>query len=285
MLQVELDPDQFTTRSWGRRNWQREGHRVLMRQRERDAQPIASSRPERLLESLRRLDENHQIELQSSEADAAWREQRIAGGVSGNRIGGPPGPYVPPPEPEGVINTSDHDSRMKRTHGQPTVQGHNAQAAVTEGQLIVAAEITVESPDFGHLEPTVTAARLQLERAGVTERALTVLADAGYWHKEQMESIVSDGIQVLVPPAGGLRKGVRPGWDKGFYAFMRMVLETDYGKAASKRRKATVEPVFAQVKFNRKINRFQRRGRSAALSEWRLIAATHNLLKLVCHER
>jgi len=30
----------------------------------------------------------------------------------------------------------------------------------------------------------------------------------------------------------------------------------------------------------RRINQFQRRGRSAALSEWRLITATHNLLKL-----
>jgi hypothetical protein len=45
----------------------------------------------------------------------------------------------------------------------------------------------------------------------------------------------------------------------------------------------TVEPVFAQIKFNRRINRFQRRGRAAALSEWRLVAATHNLLKLHNH--
>ena len=45
-----------------------------------------------------------------------------------------------------------------------------------------------------------------------------------------------------------------------------------------------IEPVFAQMKFNRKIDRFQRRGRSAARSEWRLIAATHNLLKLHSHQ-
>jgi len=34
----------------------------------------------------------------------------------------------------------------------------------------------------------------------VTRHPETVLADAGYWHKKQMENIVSDGIQVLVPP-------------------------------------------------------------------------------------
>jgi hypothetical protein len=98
-----------------------------------------------------------------------------------------------------------------------------------------------------------------------------VLADAGYWHKGQIESIVTGGIQVLVPPDGGLRKDIRPpGWDKGMYSFMRRVLASEHGHTHDKHRKTTVEPFFAQIKFNRKINRFQRRGRTAALSEWRL---------------
>jgi hypothetical protein len=44
-----------------------------------------------------------------------------------------------------------------------------------------------------------------------------------------------------------------------------------------------VEPVFAQTKHNRRINQFQRRGRSAERSEWRPITTTHNLLKLHKH--
>ena len=44
-----------------------------------------------------------------------------------------------------------------------------------------------------------------------------------------------------------------------------------------------IEPVFADTKFNRRSDRFQRRGRAAARSEWRLITATHNLLKLHTH--
>jgi len=181
------------------------------------------------------------------------------------------------------MNKTDPDSRMMRTQGQPTVQGYNAQAAVTPGQIIVAAEIAVESPDFGHLEPIVRAALHELERAGVTQRPETVLADAGYWHKQQMENIVSDGIQVLVPPDAGLREGARPGWDEGPYAFMRRVLTSEAGRELYKHRKATVEPVFAQNKFNRGFRRFQRRGRAAASSEWRFQAATHNLLKLHSH--
>jgi hypothetical protein len=46
---------------------------------------------------------------------------------------------------------------------------------------------------------------------------------------------------------------------------------------------AIIEPVFANTKFNRRIDRFHRRGRSAARTEWRLITATHNLLKLHKH--
>jgi len=241
------------------------------------------SRAERLLEALRRLEENHRVEIQASEQYDAWREERLAAGVSGHRVGGPPKPFTPPPAPEGVMNKTNHDSRMMRTDGQPTVQAYNAQAAVTRGQIIVAAEIAVESPDFGQLEPAVNAALRELEAAGVTQRPETVLADAGYWHKQQIERIVSDGIQVLVPPDGGLREDARPGWEQGMYAFMRRVLPTEAGHALYKQRKATVEPVFAQVKFNRKINWFQRRGRAAALSEWRLVAATHNLLKLHSH--
>ena len=42
--------------------------------------------------------------------------------------------------------------------------------------------------------------------------------------------------------------------------------------------------MFAQTRHNRRITQFLRRGRSAAHSEWRLITATHNLLKLHKHQ-
>jgi hypothetical protein len=114
-------------------------------------------------------------------------------------------------------------------------------------------------------------------------RQATIIADPGYWHQRQMEHVINRGIQVLIPPDSGLRKGTRPGWNKGLYAFVRQVLATDHGEALYRKRQATVEPVFAQIKFNRRIDRFHRRGRSAVRSEWRLAAATHNLLKLHSH--
>ena len=201
----------------------------------------------------------------------------------GRRFGRPADPHSPPAEPTGTINTTDHDSRIVRTQGQPAIQGYKAQAAVNENQIVIAAELTIDSPDFGHLEPMVEATLEELERIGASEPPQVVVADPGYWHKQQMENVVSRGIQVVIPPDSGLRKGARPGWDRGLYAFMRRVLATEHGKAVYRRRLATVEPVFGQTKFNRRLDRFLRRGRAACRSEWRLIATTHNLLKLHNH--
>jgi hypothetical protein len=149
-----------------------------------------------------------------------------------------------------------------------------------ENQIVVAAEINTDSPDFGHLEPMVTATKRELAAAGVAEAPAVVVADAGYWHHDQMDALASRGIRVLIPPDAGKRKGARPGWDGGRYAFMRRVLETDLGKQLYRKRQQTIEPLFANTKFGRRIDRFLRRGRSACRSEWRLITATPNLLKL-----
>jgi transposase len=143
---IEPDPEQFqSTRGWGRRTWHREAHKELLRRREQAAEPIACSRPTRLLGALHRLEENHQVEIQASEAYERWQAERRAGRLPGQRLGMPPKPYTPPPVPDGVMNKTDPDSGMMRTQGQPTIQGYNAQAAVTLGQIIVAAEIAVES--------------------------------------------------------------------------------------------------------------------------------------------
>jgi hypothetical protein len=58
-------------------------------------------------------------------------------------------PDTPPLVPEGKVNVSDPDSRELRTQGQPNIQGYNAQAVVTEQQIIIAAEITNQSPTSG----------------------------------------------------------------------------------------------------------------------------------------
>jgi transposase len=271
----ELPPELATNQ--GRRGWLREARRRLDEQRAQQAKPIPRSRPERLREAKHRLEEELATERRANAAYEAYRERGVM--RDGRRFGAPPKPYSPPEQPAGKINLTDPDSRNLKTP-RGYAQGYNAQAATNESQIVLAAEITIDSPDFGNLEPMVDAAEAELEKAGVTEAPEVIVADAGYWHREQMESVVGRGIQVIVPPDASKRKGSRPGWDTGPYEFMRRVLATERGSELYRKRQAMVEPVFAQTKFNRGIDRFLRRGRAAVHSEWRLITATHNLLKL-----
>jgi hypothetical protein len=64
---------------------------------------------------------------------------------------------------------------------------------------------------------------------------------------------------------------------------MRERLASETGKALYATRKAIVEPVFGQIKEARNLRRFRLRGLKQASGEWKLICATHNLLKLFRH--
>jgi transposase len=266
----------------GRRGWLRDARQRLDERRAREARPVPRSRTARLSESKRRLEEELGAEREANDAYEAYRSRGIS--RDGRRFGGgPPSPHRLPDTPAGKINTTDPDSRLLKAAGIGYLQGYNAQAAVNEKQIVLAAEISVDSPDFGRLEPMVDATACELERAGVSDPPQVVVADAGYWHHEQMDSLAGGGIQVLIPPDAGKRKGARPGWQGGRYEWMRRVLSTELGQRLYRTRSQTVEPMFGHTKHNRGMSRFHRRGRSAARTEWRLIAATHNLTKLHSH--
>ena len=266
----------------GRRGWLRDARQRLDERREREARPIPRSREARLAESRRRLEEELAAEREANEAYEAYRARGIS--RDGRRFGGgPPSPHRVPETPTGKINTTDPDSRLLKAPGIGYVQGYNAQAAVNEEQIVLAAEISVDSPDFGHLEPMVDATVTELQRAGIAEQPTVALADAGYWHHEQMDNVAAGGIQVLIPPDAGKRKSARPGWHGGRYEWMRGVLSTELGQRLYRTRSQTAEPMFGHTKYNRGMSRFHRRGRSAARTEWRLITATHNLTKLHRH--
>ena len=207
---------------------------------------VPRSREARLAESRRRLEEELGAEREANDAYEAYRSRGIS--RDGRRFGGgPPSPHRLPDTPAGKINTTDPD--------RPTSGAWSRWSTRPPASLSWRA-----SP-----RPTVA------------------VADAGYWHHEQMDSLAADRIQVLIPPDAGKRKGARPGWQGGRYEWMRTVLATELGQRLYRTRSQTVEPVFGHTKHNRGMSRFHRRGRSAVRTEWRLIAATHNLMKLHSH--
>jgi hypothetical protein len=74
---------------------------------------------------------------------------------------------------------TDPDSRRMKGNRR-YIQGYNAQAVVTEDQIVIAAEITTNAPDFSHLRPMIETSLQELEQAGVTDKPTVALADAQY---------------------------------------------------------------------------------------------------------
>jgi transposase len=279
---LEFDAERIVARSQGREGWLREGKRQLEQHRWRHPDPIGRARRERLLLAAERLERELDTERRANEAyehNRATARDRL-----GRRLGGRPDPHRPPDVPTGKVNLTDPDSRSIPI-GFGFVQGYNAQAAVNERQIVLAAEITNNSTDFSQLDPMVTATLDELQRAGVERLPEAVAADAGYWNEQHIDEVVANKhIPVLIPPDKGSRGTPRRGWTGGRYEWMRRVLSTELGERLYRKRAQTVEPLFGNTKHNNGVYRFHRRGRIKVRTEWRLLMMTHNLGKLHRHQ-
>ncbi len=167
-------------------------------------------------------------------------------------------------------------------HKGSFVQAYNAQVAVdSAAQIIVAAEITQQANDKQQLVPM-----LQQVIENVNGKPQVASADTGYWSAANVTAESLQGIDLHVAterqqhgeskdvPVNGLPEG------SAVLQQMRDKLKTEGGKAVYKMRKQIVEPVFGYIKEGRGFRRFSFRGLGNVRSEWRLICATHNLLKL-----
>jgi transposase len=186
--------------------------------------------------------------------------------------------------PSRQYNFVDPDSRVMKDNGQNSfVQAYNAQIVVdSQAQVIVAAELTQQTTDRRQLLPMVKS--LCESAQGSPE---TITADAGYWDTCSLLDPSLKGMEVLVSPDSNPQPPgapLPPSAPRNEEAVrMREVLASQEGKARYALRKSTVEPVFGQIKEARGIRRFRFRGLSKVTSEWKLICATHNLLKLFRH--
>lgn len=251
----------------------------------------AQSRLERLRQAKAELEREAQQKLAELERTAGSRKR-----------GRPPQGTIPAPQntrrsinakkqlqrarrnaalPARQYNFVDPDSRVMHDNARKCfVQAYNAQlAADSQVQVIVAAELTQQTTDRRQLVPMARAIR---DATGAIPESL--LADAGYWDTDSLHDPALEGIAVLVSPDSQLQP---PGASLPSNApnnaealRMREVLTSESGRARYGLRKAVVEPVFGQIKEARGIRRFRLRGLERASGEWKLICATHNLLKL-----
>ena len=229
------------------------------------------ARIKQLLEQARREREAIEAEREQMHAREAERQSTPVGQRRPGRR-----PRVTPSDKQQRVltkkyNVTDPDSVVVRNRGM-LLQGYNVQAAVADGQVILAARATSSSPDGGQLEPMIDAAQQSLARIGQAGQIERVLADTGYWSDGQVARLSERGMRVLVPPyARATGHGARQ---------MRAVLAQPDGQQDYQRRQQIIEPVFAHWKHIRQITRVWRRGRQAVQAEIDLIATSHNLLKL-----
>jgi hypothetical protein len=186
--------------------------------------------------------------------------------------------------PTREYNFVDPDSRLMMDTGRNAfAQAYNAQVAADgHRQVIVAAEVTQTTTDRAQLLPMVRAIR---DTTGSVPEAVT--ADAGYWDSLSLRDSSLVGIDVLVSPDSKPRLPDSELPVKVPHSEearrMRQRLASETGKALYGQRKSIVEPVFGQIKEARGFRRFRLRGLQRVAAEWKLICATHNLLKLFRH--
>jgi transposase len=188
------------------------------------------------------------------------------------------------PKPKDQINFTDPESRiMKDSATKEFMQGYNAQAAVdATSQVIVAAEVTIQSNDKKQLEPMLAEVK---ENCNALPKELS--ADAGYYSEESIAHVQAKGVRPLIPPGNTRHTDAQPAPPRGripkhlsIKERMERLLRTRKGRKAYAKRKETVEPVFGQIKDVRGFRRFLLRGLDSVKAEWQLICLTRNLLKL-----
>lgn len=257
-----------------------------------DELPEGLRRREDRLKRLRECGERLKREAaeRAAEHERKLAERAAKEAESGEKLRG-----RKPKEPDGKkdeeakANVTDPDSRVMKTRSG-YVQGYNAQAAVTEGQVILAAEVTQEANDAHQLQPMLGKVNENLAAAGVEEKPAVALADAGYCNEANVTAMDPEGPELfaattkdwkqrkamreLPPPRGRIPRGMN--WRER----MERKLLTRRGRELYRKRSMTVEPVFGQVKTVRGCDGFLLRGMDGAAGEWKLICSTHNLLKL-----
>ena len=258
-----------------------------------DELPEELARRERRLEKIREAkaaleqEAREEAESKKAEVEAQLQERAKQERERGRKLGGrppqAPDPEQAKPEPRAQRNFTDPDSRiMKDGATKEFVQAYNAQAVVDgEAQVIVVASVTQEANDKKQLVPMLKEVKVQM---GSPPQQAT--ADAGYFSEPNVTDSKLQEIDLFVAPDRQKHGEKRPGAtgppppEASVAEQMRHKLRTPEGRAVYKLRKAVVEPVFGQIKEQRGFRRFLLRGLAKVEAEWKMICATHNLLKL-----
>lgn len=125
---------------------------------------------------------------------------------------------------------------------------------------------------FASIESSGAALSHHLDELGISQ--YSAYAQRAQWRQGGVEAI---GIKRRSP---SLPKPKQPSSSQRARSAMAAKLAEPPNHQRYKQRSPLVETIFAQIKHNRGIRRFQRRGLRAVNAEWKLHAMVHNIAKL-----
>jgi transposase len=246
----------------------------------------AEKRLTKIRQLQRQLEEEARQAAEHKKAEAERRiaERRAEEKRRGRRFGGRP-PRVPDvqaakPKPTVQRNLTDPESRLMKDGATNSFQQcYNAQlAADGTCQVIVAARVTSAEHDRQQLVPNVK----EVEQ-NVGRKPQQVSADCGYYDPDHLEDEYLKDVQLYLPPVPEPRAGEKASrWARNGPLLERLRAQSQRPEAQAiyRLRQGIVEPIFGQIKQCRSFRQFLLRGLRKVNSEWRIICATHNLLKL-----
>jgi transposase len=232
-------------------------------------------RLKRIAEAKKALDARARAEAEQKDQNSDKNGRPGAGSKRGRRA-------AAQPKPKAQHNFTDPESRiMKGPDG--FVQAYNAQAAVEPAlQLIVGQALTQQANDKQQLIPMIERVR---EQAG--QKVQQVLADSGYCSEENLRKAAKKKVDLYVATGKQKHNQPVPRSPRGripksatLVERMKRKLMSKAGQGIYARRKTIVEPVFGQIKQAQGFRQFLLRGVGKVRSEWALVCATHNMLKL-----
>jgi hypothetical protein len=166
--------------------------------------------------------------------------------------------------------------------GTAGIQGYNCQAAVDGAhQIIVAVGVSNQASNQHHFVPM-----MEWIVANTGQLPEKMIADAGYCSTTNIEASDQSGLDAYLSTSRQ-EHGRRPRPSRGpaprdldARGRMDRKLRSKAGQAIYALRKIIAEPVFAQNKGARGLDRFLLRGLEKVNGEWTLMAITHNIGKL-----
>jgi hypothetical protein len=249
----------------------------------------------KIQEAKKRLQEQAKAAAEAERQRRAESEEQVRQGEK-HAGGRPAGPISEVPDDKAQTSFTDPELKIMPQANKSFEYSGNAQVVVDDAcQIIIAADVVLETNDKQQAVPMAKQALANLEAAGIERprdtqgevQKIANVADTGYFSDKAVSGLEALGFDPHIAterqkhhaPLGAVEPAPLPAKATAKEK-MRAKLQTPRGRAVYGLRKGVVEPVFGQIKAARGFRRFSLRGLEKIRSEWRLVCLTHNLLKI-----